>query len=313
MRLFLKLLLCVILAYALAAYMAIPANPENKFWRRVNLKRDQEITAVRKSDHPIVFFTGGSSCAFSIDPKVIEETCGMPAFNLGLPFAAGPKYLLHQALAKTHRGDILVVCLEPDALTYPSDFKPSTFSFGLAALEGNPSVAVGGSSFGETLSLREYLNYSRPGPGYVATWIGKALTGRGYRYTQNDIRYHGRIETPISDPSLVPAGMKSVTQICPSGRDLLLTFQKAATRKGVRLLYSMPWLLTSESAAVENRAVNIDILDSIRPLMPVLDDGYQGVATDPGYFADTGLHLSAPGSHLRSKALADALRGWLAN
>lgn len=235
----------------------------------------------------------------------------MPAFNLGLPISAGPKYLLHQALEKTKKGDILVIGLEPDALTYPSDFKPTGFSLGLAITDGDPSAAVGGQSFGATLTLRDWLNFLRPGPGYVATWLGKAGTGKGYRYVAKDIHYHGRIETQVSGSSLPLAGTKTANQIHPTGRDLLITIQQAASQKGVRLLYSMPWVLTTEASAAENQAANLKILESIKTVIPTVDDGRQGVATDPTLFSDSGQHLSAKGSAIRSQGLANALQPWL--
>lgn len=313
MRFLLSIIACLIAAYGLAAYMAIPANPEIQFWRTVDQLRDKDIAEVRQAmpGQPILFFTGGSSCAFSIDPKIVEETCGMPAFNLGLPVSAGAKFLLHQALEKCRKGDILVVCLEPDALTYPDEFKASTFSLGLASLGGNPSGAVGGTSFGNHLSLRESLNLSRPGPGYLTTWLAKTASGKGYRYQARDIRYHGRLETAVSDPALPLAAEKFVTELHPDGRTLLTTFKAAAERKEVRLLYSMPWILTAQDSAAHNRAANLKILSSIQPLIPTIDDGHQAVATDPALFSDSGLHLSAKGSALRSQALANALRAKL--
>lgn len=313
MRFLLSIFLCVVLAYALAAYISIPANPEIQFWGSVKQQRDREIAAARAENpgKPLIFFTGGSSCAFSIDPKIIEETCGMPAFNLGLPVAAGPKYLLHQALEKAHKGDILIICLEPDLLTHPEDFAPSQFGFAMAVSTGQPSAAAGGSSFGESLGLREYLNLSRPGPSFIANSLGKSFTGKGYRYQQSDVRYHGRIETPVSDPSLPRAQAKGVTSLLPDARELLQMFQVTAATKGVRLAYSMPWLLTAEDAAPGNRAANLKILESINSILPAIDDGHQGVATDPALFSDSGLHLSAAGSALRSKSLAEALLAWL--
>ncbi|MEO7098012.1 MAG: hypothetical protein ABI162_01530 [Luteolibacter sp.] len=313
MRLFFKLLICVILAYALAAYIAISANPEIKFWRSVDQLRNREIAAVRLTQPrtPIIFFTGGSSCAFSIDPIIIESTCGMPAFNLGLPVSAGPKYLLHQALEKTRKGDILVVTLEPDLLTYPDDFQPSQFGFAMAASANQPSAAVGGDSFGKSLAIREYLNLARPGPSYIATWIGKTMTGKSYRYQKIDIRYHGRIETQVSDPSLPRLAAKKVTALLPAARELLEMFQTAASARGVKVFYSMPWMLTAEAAALENKAANSKILESINTILPTIDDGYQGVATDPAFFSDTPQHLTATGSTLRSLALAKPLHKFL--
>jgi hypothetical protein len=309
MRLFYKILACVILAYVLAAYTSIPANPEIKFWHNVDQLRNREIAAVRLSQpaKSIVFFTGGSSCAFSIDPEIIENRCGMPAFNLGLPISGGPKYLLHQALEKTRKGDILVVILEPDTLTYTYSYKPSQFGFAMAVSDKDPAAAGGGSSFDASLGLRDYLNLSRPGPNYFAVWLAKALTTKKYRYQDSDIRYHGRIETPVTDPALPRASRKSVTQLCPTGRALLTTLQQVAAAKGVSLLYSMPWLLNAEDSAEHNRTANLKILESINSVIPVIDDGFQGVATDPTHFSDSGLHLSFTGSVLRSNALADSL------
>jgi hypothetical protein len=311
----LSILACLIAAYALGFYLAVPANPEVKFWNEVVELRDKEIKEVRKAqpDTPILFFTGGSSCAFSIDPAIIEETCGMPAFNLGLPVAAGPKYLFHQALEKANRGDFIVICLEPDLLTFPEDFKASQFSFAMASSKLNPASAGGGSSFGSILGPREYLNLSRPGPGYVATWLGKAATGKGYRYTPEDIKYHGRVETAVTNPMLPLSGPKSVTQICSTGQNVLVQLKSATAQKGVHIVYSMPWILSEKNAASTSRTANLRILESINAILPAIDDGHQGISTDHSHFSDSSLHLSARGSALRSKALGDALQTWLAS
>lgn len=314
MRFLALILACTAAAYALAFAIAVPGNPEVQFWRAVDQRRDLEIAAVRKADPapPLLLFTGGSSCAFSIDPEIIESSCGRPAFNLGLPVAAGAKFLLHQALAKASPGDTLVVCLEPDLLTYPESYKPSTFSFGLATLAGDPSAAVGGSSFDRELTLRDYLNLSRTGPAHFATFIGKCAAGKKlYRYGLDDLHYHGRLESPDREPDLPRIGFKSADQLLPAARDLLTTFRQGADRKGVRLAYSMPWMLTAEPAATGNRATNRRILDAIDPILPVLDDGWLGVSTDPAHFSDSGLHLTAEGSRLRSSGLAKSLDLWL--
>jgi len=314
MRFLALILACTAAAYALAFGIAVPGNPEVKFWRAVDQRRDQEIAAVRQADPapPLLLFTGGSSCAFSIDPEIVESTCGRPAFNLGLPVAAGAKFLLHQALAKARAGDTLVVCLEPDLLTYPESFRPSTLSFALASLAGDPAGAVGGSSFGQSLAVRDYLNLSRPGPSHLSTLLAKSAAGKElYRYTPGDLRYRGRVETPVLEPGLPSNGTKAADHILPAARELLATFRQAADRKGVRLAYAMPWMLTAESASAANRATNRRILDTIDPILPVLDDGWLGVSTDPTHFSDSPQHLTAEGSRLRSTGLAKALDLWL--
>ena len=316
MRFLFLVCLCALAAYAAAFWLAVPANPEVKFWRAVDLQRDEEIAGVRNArpDQPVLLFTGGSSCAFSIDPLMIEKACGIPAFNLGLPVSAGPKFLLHQALEKARPGDTLVVCLEPDLLVHPEEFKPGTLSFGLASIAGDPSDAVGAGSFGGSLQLREYLNLSRPGPSYLATLVAKKASGTPlYRYTPADLRHHGRVETPVVDPALPRAGLNTVSTLQPGARDLLLAFRAAADKRGVKLAYSMPFRLTAEDTATANRRINRAILDHIDGILPTLDDGYLGVSTDPAHFSDSPLHLSAEGARLRSTGLAKTLAVWLAS
>ena len=75
--------------------------------------------------------------------------------------------------------------------------------------------------------------------------MAKTATGKeGYRYRGEDLRDRGRVETPVRDPNLPRIGPKSADQLLPAARELLATFRQAASLKGVRLVYSMPWILT---------------------------------------------------------------------
>jgi hypothetical protein len=314
MRFPIAILLTILAAYALGFWLAVPANPEVKFWQEVVERRDREIAGVRKEnpDTPIIFFTGGSSCAFSIDPKIIEETCGLPAFNLGLPVAAGGKYLLHQALEKTKQGDVLVVCLEPDVLShYKENYSPSKFSFALAAAAGRPSESSGGATFAQTPSIRDYLNFTRPGAGHLSTLGAKVASGRNYRYTESDLRYRGRVETPIKTPELPASEATLETHLTQDARKFLKTFVKAASGRKVKVLYSLPWVFTDEESVAKSRSNKQILTTDIQTILPTLNDGFYGVASESAYFSDSALHLTAEGSALRSQALAIALKSRL--
>jgi hypothetical protein len=316
MRFPLAILASAIAAFALGTYLTIPSNPEVRFWREVVKHREADIAQIRKTnpEAPIIFFTGGSSCAFSIDPKIIEETCGLPAVNLGLPVAAGGKYLLHQALAQTRAGDILVICLEPDILTnYKEDGKPSRFSFIMSAAAGTPSEAAGGETFEMSPTLPDYLNFSRPGSGYLTTRLAKAAVGRGYRYTEKDLRYHGRTETEVRDVGMQPFGISQATCLSPDGREFLKTIARSASNRQVRVVYAMPWHFTAEQSLIQSRANRLELTGDIGTIMPAIDDGYAGAVSDPSYFSDSPLHLTAEGSALRSQAIGAKLQEWLAS
>jgi hypothetical protein len=310
----LTILASALAAYALSLYLTVPANPEVKFWHEVMIRRDAEIAETRKNQpgSPIIFFTGGSSTAFSIDPKIIEETCNLPAFNLGLPVAAGGEYLIHQALRQTRRGDILVLCLEPDILgiTTPEP-SPSKFSFAMAAVGGHIGDAAGGTTYHTSLSLRDSLSLARPGAGYLATLAGRVASGRGYRYKLADIRYRGRIETPVGGAS--PADIRSTSRLSPYGEKLLTLAKLAAEARGVRLLYAMPWHFTVPSGLEESRRNQRELTTQIHTIIPTVDDGFTGAADNPAWFSDSAQHLTADGSAERTQALAKALARHIGN
>jgi hypothetical protein len=308
------LILSLIAAYALSAVLTITVNPETAFWAEAVARREAAVSEIREKspDQAITFFAGGSSCAFSIAPKIIEETTGRPAINLGLPAAAGARYILHQALRVAEPGDLIVVCLEPDTLTFPAqESSPSKTGFALEAMRGNLTDSAGGSTFGEIPGISDYLTLSRPGAGYLITLAGRSISGKGYRYKTQDIGYRGILRTDVRDSDLRGMGDLDVTALHPEGRLLLETFAAAAKQKGVRLAYSMPWYFTDTASLAHNRANKQKVLADIAAIMPVIEDGFSGAMDGIENFADSGLHLSDSGTAARSRALADALKAHL--
>ena len=304
------LILSIIAAYALSVALTITVNPETTFWAEAVVRRETAVAEIRAKspNQPITFFAGGSSCAFSVHPKIIEETTGQPAINLGLPAAAGARYILHQALRLAESGDLIVVCLEPDLLTSPDqESSPSKTGFALEAVRGNLTAAAGGSTFGETPGISDYLTLPRPGANYLITLAARGLTGKGYRYKPEDIGYHGILRTDSRDPDLRGVGDSNVTSLHPEGRVLFETFAAAAKRKGVRLAYSMPWYFTDTASLVHNRINKQKVLADIASIMPVIEDGYSGAMDGIENFADSGLHLSDSGTAARSLALGKAM------
>jgi hypothetical protein len=315
MRFLATILASIFAAFSIGAYLTIPANPEVKFWSELVKHREVEIARIRKSqpNTPIIFFTGGSSTAFSIDPKIIEDICDIPAYNLGLPIAAEGKYLLHQALMQTQAGDILVVSLEQGLLThYSENNKPSKLGFALSASAGQPAEASGGGTFGMSPSISDYLNFSRPGATYLSTLAARVVIRKGYRYTPDDLRYRGRLETKIHDPNMHAAGKSNMPHLSLDGNRLLTAFRDAANRRNVRVVYAIPWFYTTTKSIVECRNEKNTLLNDISTIMPTIDDGNLGCVDQPNWFSDTPQHLSKEGSLIRSRAIANTLKVWLA-
>lgn len=314
MRFLVSILLTVLLAFGLGFYLAVPANPEVKFWSAVVKARDDEMKQVR-SEHPgqpIIAFTGGSSTAFSIDPAIIERHGRISAFNLALPVAAGPEYLVHQAMDRLRPGDLLVVSLEPDLLCADDpETSPSKFSFAMAFADGKTTQAAGGDTFGNYPGLRDYLSLPRPGAGYLATLIARKMTGSEYRYRVADMRYRGRVETPVR--AAVPVAGHPRRALSGYGKEFLRRVKSQAGSRGLRVAYSLPWQLVDESSLGDSRANNRALLEEIGMILPVLHDPSCGAAADASWFSDSPQHLTAEGSRLRSIELAEAILTWVSS
>ena len=304
----------MIVAYASSCILTIFVNPEVTFWNEAVSRRLDAIASIREKEpgEPIIFFTGGSSCAFSIDPEIIEKITGRPAINMGLPVAAGAHYIIHQALRQARPGDTIVYTTAADILTFPDqEFSPAKISFALESRRGLPTEYAGGSTFGNSLTIPQSLTLSRPGVDYLIVLAGRMANGKGYRYKLPDIRYRGLIQTPVRDPSLKPAGPRTAVNLDPEGRQLLETFVAAAKQKGVQVVYSMPLTYTATADLAASRNKNREFLTEIEKIMPVIDDGYSGAIDNIENFADGGRHLSESGSGIRSRALARALQLYL--
>jgi hypothetical protein len=313
-KLLFTLLISLITAYAVSCFVTIGINPEVGFWNEAVSRRLDDMAQIRKKHpgQPIIIFTGGSSCAFSIDPRIVEETTGMPSINFGLPVSCGSRYLIHQAFRHAKPGDLVVIGTEPDLLTFPGqEASPSKLGFALEARQGRITEAAGGDTFGRSVSIPDYLSLSRPGPEYLITLMGRSFAGKGYRYKEPNIKHRGLIQTPIRDHSLKPGGTYGITSLHPEGRELLEAFAAVAKREGIRVAYSMPWSYTATVYLDQNRTNRRKILAEIESIMPVIEDGFSGTMDGRDNFSDGGRHLSDIGTAARSRALADALKAHL--
>ena len=205
MKLFFACILCAALAFLVGAFMMTSANPEVDFWASIRDKRDLQIEEIRRDQpqQPIVIFTGGSSCAFSIRPEIIQEAIGMPVMNYGAAAGTGSKFLIEQALQRCKKGDILVLAMETHFLAEEGRGKPTSLGMSLALSDRDIQLAVGGDTFGDSVSAGEFFSFMRPGARYSAKWIGKSLKGDlSYRYKVTDYRNRGWLVTEYRDPPL---------------------------------------------------------------------------------------------------------------
>lgn len=310
MKLLLRLILVALLAFGAGAFLLVRENPEARFWAQLRARQELELAQLRSAHpgSPVVLFTGGSSCAFSVDPAIVTAETGRPSVNLGTSAWSGPKYYLHRAFQSARAGDLLVLVIEPNFLTETGMLDPTPLGLALAWDSGDPDAAAGADSFGETLSPLQHLDLLRPGARYLVTWSAKSLAGgERYYYTLNDLRPGGRLETARRHPTGHGDDRVHPGQLTPEAGILLERVAALARQREIRVAYALPWYFTAEASAAANRATRRALLDQIAGIMPVLEDPALGVRTEPGLFSDTNFHLTAGGSGQRSRVLGRSL------
>jgi hypothetical protein len=286
------------------------ANPETRFWHALHARRvgDHDALHGAHPGKPSVIFTGGSSCAFSIDPIIISEATGLPAFNYGGAARSGAKFLIGNALARCRNGDILVLALEPHFLTEPGREQATQLGMSLAIAMKDPELALGGACFDSSVSLRDITNLLRPGARYMATWIGKAARGDlSYRYTLDDYREGGRLDTSFDNKWLAASRALPPQHLTEEGKQLLREVVRIGNERNLKVIYALPWAYTESEHVEANRKLNRTLLDEIAAIVPVLEDPMLGAIDDRSLFSDTEYHLSDAGSRRRSEAVVKAL------
>src|SRR5690606_10378634 len=125
---------------------------------------------------------------------------GVDSMNFGGPAGAGVKYLIARAFLESKSGDTIVLALERHFLTEEGRSKSTQLGVAFAVDAGKPLLADGHPVFQCDFDVSHSINMFRPGARFVATLVGKKLSGRPmYRYDLNDLRKGGRLDTDYRD------------------------------------------------------------------------------------------------------------------
>lgn len=268
-------------------------------------KKRGEIAEKRERNGNLVIFSGGSTCAFSVNSPVIEKRTGLQVYNYGGAVPMGVRYIMASTFENAGSGDTIVLALETSFLTQIGLTGVKTLGLSLAMEEEDTpekeAFGARGSSLEDTLMLR-------PGASFVATLYGKKILGYPlYRYKLSDFRSGGRLETDYRDEWLKAQKKLDQVSLSEKGIALLEQCKKLAAERNIKLYYSLPWTFTNLEFLELNRARNKKLLAEISKYVEVLEDSNLGAVPDAEYFADSLNHLNEAGSIERSKIIANSL------
>ena len=102
--------LCIVTATTLTA----PCQYDKTFLAELTHKHER----LKSINEEKIVLIGGSSLAFGLDSKKLEEYTGRPVVNYGLYATIGTKAMLDMSRSHINEGDIVVICPETDKQTY---------------------------------------------------------------------------------------------------------------------------------------------------------------------------------------------------
>jgi len=305
LKLILLLALVVLLPFAGMGliYSVQPNAYENTYYAELPVKVDR----LEQTPGSRVVVIGGSSVAFGIDSKLMEQELGMPCVNFGLYAAFGLKPMLDLSLRELHRGDIVVIAPETTSQMYSSY---CGYDYLLQAFEGRIDLLLG-------LGAEYYPGLASKIPGYVRD--AKKLRSMGGAsgagvYSLTSFDEYGDIV--YSRPENI-MGKGYVEDNPPELREEIVTadflgmindYVHAARNRGAKVYFSfcpVNALALGDIDEAEQAAFVQALHDGLDcPVLSPLSDHVM----DAGFFYDSNYHLNDIGARYNTLLLVSDLQ-----
>ncbi len=283
--------------------LATPSQYGETFLGELSEKYDR----LRDIKEDKVVLIGGSSLAFGVDSKTMEEHLGMPVVNFGLYATLGTKVMLDLSKSGVRRGDIVVICPEIDAQTlslyYNAEAMWQACDSDMSLLFGIGADNVGDMIGGFWGYLSDKLEYAR----------GDGLNVSGV-YTKAAFNEYGDIiyERPYNQMTLGYDPNKMITLsetvFDESFVEYVNSYVRWAKMKGATVYFSFP--------PMNREAVLTTDADELHAFYQFLSDSLDcevisdvsNYIFDGGYFYDSNFHLNDAGVPIRTMQLVEDIK-----
>ena len=296
------LLLIAPLGVITATALTTPCQYDETFLGELTEKH----TRLQSINEEKIVLIGGSSLAFGLDSKKLEEYLGKPVINYGLYATIGTKAMLDMSRKHINAGDIVVICPETDPQTYSLYYNAHSM---WQALDCDLSMLkdVGFSNLGKLIAaIPEFANEKR---GFIRNNQKPAPTGI---YAKASFNEYGDIkvdrpfnEMPKNYDTSMPVAL-TTDLLDTEFIDYLNKYAAQCERKGAKVYFSFsPINADSVISTDEEKAEFYNELNERLdfPVISNIDD----YVLDSGFFYDTNFHLNSTGALQRTSLLADDL------
>lgn len=305
------LMLCIMLllfpALILTGGFLLPPQYEETFLGELKDKCGRLEAAEGKK----IVFVGGSSVAFGIDSRLVEqEFPGYEAVNFGMYAALGTKPMLD--LSKNHigQGDIVMIIPEQQSQTLSMYFDGESM---WQALDGAFPLLreIPGENLGNLLGTLPYFSAEK----WKCFLTDTALSPAGI-YRRDSFNEYGDLDSEMAASNIMQdlydANMPVLFErdmIEEAFADYLNKYAKDLQQKGAAVWYHF---CPMNALAVEDGA---DVEGYYDALMEALDFDIAGNPKDcimeAGWFYDTNFHLNSSGKTVYTKQLIKDMKAML--
>ena len=254
-----------------------------------------------------VLLAGGSNLAFGVDSKRLEDSLGLPVFNLGLHGGLGVRFMLNEVSDIMRKGDKVVLSIEY-LLDADGDYKlkkltsdlfpPAKQYYSFSPLKEAEMQMDG---------IRDRFNGvlyggSQTSTGQTSDEIKLKVYTRSAFNRNGDVVAHLQCSPPDS-----LTGRESLLYRYWEGISLVNDFAEEAGQRGVEVVYVFPCLARKQYEV--NRTVILRFADDIKQDLSV------SVLCEPDHFVfedslffDTVYHLRKNGREIRTDKLIEILK-----
>lgn len=293
------LVLLLPLGVLTTAALTSPCQYDDTFLGELTYKH-QRLKSIEEEK---IVLIGGSSLAFGLDSKKLEEYLGKPVINYGLYATIGTKAMLDMSRSYINEGDIVVICPETDRQTYSLYYNAMSM---WQSLDCDLSMFwdVGFSNYGKLIA--KIPEFSNEKLGFIRNNQKPAPTGI---YAKSSFNEYGDIavERPYNE---MPQNYDTSSPVYLN-RDLLNSefidylnkYAKHCERKGAKVYFSFSPI--NADAIVSTSEEQEEFYASLKEQLdfPVLSE-LSDYVMDSAFFYDTNFHLNTIGALERTSILA---------
>ncbi|MDB6076675.1 MAG: hypothetical protein JWO82_422 [Akkermansiaceae bacterium] len=282
-------------------------NPEIRFWKQALVRKQAWATEQRAKTGHLTVFSGGSTTAFQIDPKLLADEFGAATVNAG--FHAGMGLDGATALASTFLkpGDRLVIMSEPAVLADEVSEMPA-LGEQMLSVSGVSSQAFYRTGLAGQSRLTQTLAACRPGLAHASTMLGKVLMRRpAYRYSAaDDLHDGGYLTTPVREDFTSVPSQLAAYRLSESSKKFLIDLKAWAAAHQIEVVYLLPVSYVPAGDLAAQRRLNQTLQEEIAQFIPVWTDSYLGAWPVPTDFADSKQHMISSAAAARTRELGRA-------